>query len=49
MPAICDECRKEKSYEDVITLKCNLGYEHNICKKCMIAIKEKASYVNEVE
>lgn len=42
MPAQCDDCREEKGYGDVHTLKCNLGYEHSICKDCMIAIKVKA-------
>lgn len=45
MPATCEECHEEKGYNDVVVLKCNLGYEHTICKDCMIAIKEKAKRV----
>lgn len=43
MPADCEECREEKGYDDVVCLKCDLGYEHNICKECMKAIKNKAN------
>lgn len=43
MPETCDECREEKGYDDVITLKCDLGYEHSICKDCMKSIKKKAN------
>ncbi len=42
MPAICDECREEKGYDDVVNLICDLGYSHSICKDCMKAIKIKA-------
>ena len=42
MPEQCEECGEEKGYDDVVTLKCSLGYEHTICKDCMAAIKAKA-------
>jgi len=43
MPENYEECREEKGYDDVIYLKCELGYAHPICKECMKAIKIKAS------
>lgn len=42
MPTTCEECNQEKGYDEVIGLKCDLGYEHDICKDCMKAIKKKA-------
>lgn len=42
MPATCDDCREEKGYDDVISLTCDYGYSHSICKDCMKAIKKKA-------
>ncbi len=43
MPAQCDECNEEKGYDDVVNLRCELGYDHSICKDCMKSIKKKAS------
>ena len=43
MPETCEECGEEKGYDDVITLKCEFGYEHSICKECMKTIKRKAN------
>ena len=42
MPEQCQECGREVGYDEVIVLKCELGYEHIICKSCMIIIKKKA-------
>jgi hypothetical protein len=42
MPEQCEECREEKGYDEIIVLKCDLGYEHCICEECMKAIKKKA-------
>ena len=42
MSETCEECREETSYDDIITLKCDYGYEHSICNKCMKIIKKKA-------
>jgi hypothetical protein len=41
MPTQCEECNEEKGYDDVMSLKCNLGYEHDICKNCMDNIVKK--------
>ena len=43
----CEECGEEKGYDDVITLKCDLGYGHSICKDCMKSIKKKAKTVEK--
>ena len=46
MPTNCNECREEKGYDGVTTLKCDLGYDHSICKDCMKAIKKKGAKQN---
>ena len=38
----CEECREEKGWDEMLCLKCDLGYEHSICKNCMKDIKIKA-------
>lgn len=43
MPENCEECREEKGYDEIINLKCELGYNHSICKECMKSIKIKAN------
>lgn len=42
MPQQCEECREEKPYDEIVVLKCNLGFEHCICKECIAKIKAKA-------
>jgi len=42
MGETCEECGDEKGWSELVTLKCDLGYEHSICKECMKAIKRKA-------
>lgn len=44
MPATCDICGNEFSYDKVTCEVCSVGYEHSFCKKCF---KNKVKMYNE--